>query len=404
MTAFLTSIRPVKQVATLAGAAMVACICVSPATGQETYRVAPGPAIDWSVLARLTETFRLDANRRLNDDNDGVEASGVIGLGLTVSGRGKRTRFNVATGFRAGRSTDNTVSNLDRIDPNIRATAAFLGKGYSINASANARTGATSTIELEDTGVTNLNATRFDAGASVGVNWQATKRDALSLTTTAQFVDFSRSVGSLRPSQTFGISGGWTRQATPTTSYSFTTTFRHFESDGAGGRTSRTASGRFGIQHRRTSRHSLGGSAGVSVVSTERDNGDDTTQIGFVGGGTFGYSIDEFSASLNLNQAIRPSSDGDLNAFTALNGTLRYRINSLESLNFSIRYTRRSDISGGGDVLQFLSLGPTYSYSLSKDSSLSLSYQFRLRDDETNDLEAGHQVMLRLSHELTLLQ
>ena len=280
----------------------------------------------------------------------------------------------------------------------------FLGKGYSVNASANARTRATSTSELEDTGVTNLNATRVDAGGSVGVNWQATKRDALSLTASAQFVDFSRTVGTLRPSQTFGISGGWTRQATETTTYSFTTTFRHFDSDGAGGRTSRTASARFGIQHQRTSRHRLGGTAGFSVVSTDRDNGSSSTRIGFVGGGAFGYTIDEFNASLNLNQSIQPSSDGDLNAFTALSGSLGYRISALQSLNFGVRYTRRSDISGGGDVLQFLSFGPSYSYSLSPDSSLSLGYQFRLRDDETNDLEAGHQLMLTVTHNLALLQ
>lgn len=406
MTASLPTFRPIRRAATLARVAVLAGVCAAPAAAQseETRQTVFGPAIDWSVLARLTETVQADTNRRLNGDNEGVEASGSVAVGLTVAGRGKRSQFNVSTNVRAGRSTDNTVGNLDRIDPNLSATAVFLGKGYSINASVNAQTRDTTTSEVEDAGVTNLDVTRFDAGASVGVNWQATKRDSLSLTATAQFVDFSRSVGSLSPSQTFGVSGAWSRAVTPTTSYSFTTNFRHFDADGVNGRTSRTASAQFGIQHRRTSRHSLGASAGLSFVSTDNDNAAKSTQIGFVGGGSFGYTIDEFNASLNLSQSIQPSSDGELRAFTSLGGNLAYRINEVQRLSFGVRYSRRSDVSGGGDVLQFLSLGPSYSYSLTEDSTLSLGYQFRLRDDETNDFETGHQLMLTLSHQLTVLQ
>ena len=404
MTAPFAPFRPLGQAATLAGVAALFCLGAAQAKGEDTYQRVFGPAIDWSVLARLSESVQLDSNRRLNGDNEGIEAAGTVGLGVTVAGRGKRTRFSVATNLALGRSTDNTVGNLDRLDPNIAATAVFLGKGYSVNTSLNAQSRAVSVSELEDTGVTNLNATRFDLSGSVGVSWNATKRDSLSLGASVQLVDFNRSIGTLSPSRTFGVNGGWSRQVSPTTSVSASTSLSHFEATGATGRTSRNASIRLGIQHQRTPRHNLGASAGFSFVSSDRDNGPSTTQVGFVGGGTFGYRIDEFAATLNLNQSIQPSADGDLNAFTSLRGSLAYRVNALQNLSFGVTYTRRSEISGGGDVLQFLSLGPSYSYSLSEDSSLSLGYQFRLRDDPTNDLEAGHQVMLTLSHQFDLLQ
>ncbi len=404
MTVSFALFRPFGQAATLFGVAAVTCLCAAQAKSDDQPQRVFGPAIDWSVLARLSESVQLDSNRRLNGDNEGIEASGTVGVGFTVAGRGKRTRFSVSSNLALGRSTDNTVGNLDRLDPNIAASAVFLGKGYSVSTNLTARSRAVSVSELEDTGVTNLNATRFDANASVGVSWNATKRDSLSLTASAQFVDFNRIVGTLSPSQTFGLSGGWSRRVSPTTSLSTSASFSHFEADGGSGRTSRNASVRFGIQHQRTQRHSLGATAGLSFVSSDRDNGPSTTQIGFVGGSTFGYRIDEFSATVNLNQSIQPSADGDLNAFTSLRGSLAYRVNSLQSLSFGVSYSRRSDISGGGDVLQFLSLGPSYSYSLTEDSSLSLGYQFRLRDDATNDLEAGHQLMLTLSHQFTLLQ
>lgn len=404
MTASFLSFRPFRHVAALLGAAVLAVAFVAPAQGDRAKTPVFGPAIDWSVLARLTETFEVDSNRQLDGVNDGIEARGIIGLGVTVSGRGKRSRFSVATGFNAGRSTDNDVSNLNRLDPNIDATAAFLGKGFTINASLAAQTRATSVSEQEDTGITDQNATRFDASASIGVSWQATKRDNITITASTQIVDFSRSIDTLTPSQTFGLSGGWSRRVTETTSYSFSTSFRHFEADGDDGLISRTASAQFGVQHQRTSRHSLGATAGLSFVSTDLTNGSTLNRIGFVGGGTFGYTIDEFNASLNLNQSIQPSSEGELRAFTSLGGSLGYRINQLERLSFGVRYTRRSDVSGGGDVLQFLSLGPTYSYSLSERTALSLSYQFRIRDDETTDFETGHQLLLSLSHSLTLLQ
>jgi len=406
MTAFLTQFWPFERVVALVGAMSLLALFAAPASaqGESVQKPVFGPAIDWSVLARLTETIELDSNRQLDGLNDGIEARGVIGLGLTVSGNGKRSRFSVSTGFNAGRATDNDVSNLNRLDPNIAATASFLGKGFSINTGLTAQTRATSLSEQEDTGDTNLDATRIDVGASVGVDWQATKRDNVSLTATAQIVDFNRSLGSLTPSQTFGVSGNWSRDVNDTTSYSFSTNFRHFDADGVNGSTSRTVSSQIGIQHRRTSRHSLGGNVGLSFVSTDESNGTSSNQVGFVGGGTFGYTIDELNASLSVDQSIQPSSDGELRAFTGLSGSLGYRINDLEEISFGVRYTRRSDISGGGDVLQFLSLGPSYSYSLTRDSTLSLGYQFRVRDDETNDFEVGHQLMLSLSHNFTLLQ
>lgn len=403
MTAFPPSSRPSRQAAPLLGAAALIVMAAPSAQGQDAYQPVFGPAIDWSILAQLTETFEAVENRQLNGVEDGIEASGVLGVGLSVSGTGKRTSFNVETGFNLGRSTDDDTSNLNRVDPNISASAVFLGKGYSVTAQVSGRTRSTSISELEDTGDTNVNATRIDVGSSVGVSWQATKQDSFSLSAFAQIVDFSRSVGGFTPSQTFGASASWSHQATETTSYSVSTSFQHFDADGANNRTSRSANLQLGIQHSRTSRHVLGGSAGLSFVSSDNADGTSSTQIGFVGGGSFGYTIDEFNANLSVNQSIQPSGDGELRAFTSLSGSLAYRINALQSLGFGITYSRRSDVSGGGDVLQFLSLGPSYSYALTPNSSLSLGYQFRVRDDEVNSFQTGHQVSLTLTHGLTLL-
>lgn len=403
MTAFPPCSRPYRHAAPLLGAAALIVMAASSAWGEDAHQPVFGPAIDWSILAQLTETFEAVENRQLNSVSDGLEASGTLGVGVSVKGTGKRTSFNLSTGFNVGRSTDDDVSNLNRLDPNISATAVFLGKGYSVTAQVNGRTRSTSASELEDTGVTNVNATRIDVGSSIGVSWQGTKRDSFSLSAFAQIVDFSRSVGDFTPSQTFGASGSWSHQANETTSYSVSTSFQHFEADGANGRTSRSANLQLGIQHSRTSRHVLGGSAGLNFVSSDRADGTSSTQIGFVGGGSFGYTTDEFNASLSVNQSVQPSGDGELRAFTSLSGALAYRINALQSLRFGVAYSRRSDISGGGDVLQFLSMGPSYSYSLTSNSSLSLGYQFRIRDDEANSFQTGHQVSLTLSHALTLL-
>lgn len=404
MTASFPSSQSFRRAAPLVGAAALLAVAAPSAQAEDTYTPVFGPAIDWSVLAQLTESFELDNNRQLNGNSGGVEARGTIGLGINVTGAGKRTQFGLATGFNVGRATDGNDSNLNRLDPNITASAAFLGKNYSVSAQLSAQTRPTSVSELEGTGITDVNATRIDVSSSIGVSWTATKQDSFSLTASAQVVDFSRSVGAFTPSQTLGLSGGWSHQATATTSYSFSTSFRHFEADGANGSTSQTASAQLGIQHNRTSRHSLGGSAGFNFTSSDQPGGTSSTQVGFVGSGSFNYAIDELSSSLAVSQSIQPSSDGELRAFTSLSGSLSYSINALQNLGFGVSYTRRSDISGGGDVLQFLSLGPSYSYSLSKNSSLSLGYQFRVRDDVTNNFQIGHQVSLRLSHGLTLLQ
>ena len=386
-------------------AAGALALVAQPSFGDETYQPVFGPAIDWSILARISESLTLSTNRQLDGVSDDLEAQDTVSVGLTVAGVGKRTQFSLATGFAAGRATDGDANNLDRFDPNLSATAVFLRKGYSVNVSASGRTRPTSVSELEEDGDgdTITDTTRIDASASVGVSWQPTKRDSMSVGTSVQIVDFSRTVGTLTPSRSVSVSASWSREVTRTTSLSLSSSVRQFDAEGANGSDSRSANIQFGIRHERTSRHSLGGSAGISLVSTEQQNGGTSTQMGFVGSGSFSYTGAEITANLSLNQSIRPSSDGDLNAFTSLGGSLGYSINQLENLSFGLSYSRRSDISGGGDVLQVLSLGPSYSYSLTQNSSLSLRYQFRVRDDETNGFETGHQLMLTLSHGLTLL-
>lgn len=362
-----------------------------------------GPAIDWSVLARLRETVELDSNRRLEDDSN-FSALGTVGLDFVIGGVGKRGNFTVNTGFTVGRSTDSGSDNLNRIDPNVNFTGRYrLSPLLSFVTSLNARTASTSVTEIEDSGEVDINATRFDLGGSAGFSLAATKRDSLSLSATAQIVDFSNSVGSFTPSQTFGLNASWSRRATETTTYSFSGGFRQFDADGANGNSSRTFRLTAGINHRRTPRHTLGGTFGMTQVSTDRSDGTSTNDVGFVGAGTFGYQLDDLSAGLNFNQALQPSSDGELDLFSRLSGNLSYRVNSLQSLGVTLNYVRRSDISGGGDVLQFLTLGPNYNYALTEDTSLRLGYQFRVGDSDTDGFRTSHRVTLSLSHDLTLL-
>ena len=361
-------------------------------------------AEDWSITGFLRQTFEAETNRRLDSNTGGAVYGSTTGVNVTVNRETKRTLTSVRASLDGVLFTGSAdADGLDRLQPNLDVSHTYRGKTTTLTANANISRQSVSETQFEDSGIVDVNADQITGAYNIGLDWRADQRTTVNFGTTGRIVDFSRSIGSLTPTRTFGVTGRVSRQVTATTNFSVNSGFRFTESDNAQNSSSQIVDLGVGITHDRTSRHKLGANAGVSAVFSDDNLGPSDTSFGFNGGATLDYTGKTVTGSVGVSQAVDASNTGEVSAFSRFTGTLAYSINNLQSVNFNAALTRRSDVDGGGDVRHFFSAGPTFSYRLTQDASISLGYSFRLDDDEDADIETSHRVFLTLSRNFTLL-
>lgn len=364
---------------------------------------APAQATDWSLKSFLRQTFEVESNRQLEAGEVDPVIGSTTGADVTLSARTKRALTTVRaalSGSVFGGSEGG--AGLDRIDPSININHEYRGKNATLSAGGSFATASVESAQADDSGISNVNATQFSGSYNFGLSWRATPRTALSATVNGRVIDFSRSVASLSPSQSVGLNLGASHALTPTTSISLSGGFRFVNTDDVLDTKSRIVDVNVGVSHRRTSRHTLGGNAGVSAVFRETNLDSFDSTIGFNGGGSLEYNANDITGNLSISQSVDSSGVGDVRSFTRLGASLGYAINARQRLGLSANYSRSADVDGGGDVFQFVSLGPTYNYQITDAAALSLGYLLRLDDEQDEAIAASHRVFLNLTRSFTL--
>ena len=92
-----------------------------------------------------------------------------------------------------------------------------------------------------------------------------------------------------------------------------------------------------------------------------------------------------------------------MQSFTRAGAAFTWSINNTETLALSTDLSYRSPFSGGGSTLGTVTTGATYSLALTREARISLGYQFRARDDSIAGFATGHELIVTLNHDFTLL-
>lgn len=360
--------------------------------------------MDWSLNGTTSARITVDNNRELSADEQEALLTMVLDAGLILDAETKRTLLSFNTGlsrvffFGEGRPDSNTTQ---RIDPRFAVSGTYRGKTYTVSGTAGFDFQPTSFTQADDTGITDDETTQLTVSYATSLNLQLDELNSLIIGTSAQVIDFTDDVEGLNATRTFGASLAWNGQISETTSVALSGGFRQFLSD-ANGNDSQTFDISAGLSHRRTSRHSfnlgLGASAVRSTNSDQTSTEDNDFDLNMSGNFGFTYSAnDALRAGLTLSQGVDPSSTGELQGFTRIGGTLRYQLDSTQSLNLGANYTRRTPISGDGETFQTFTLAPGYSLQLAPDVSLSTGYSFVIQSDDADGFASGHRISLQLS-------
>lgn len=369
-----------------------------------------GPAVDWKLRSQLGLRTEVDINRGPSAADDEILLTQALDAGLVLNAETKRALFSADLGIAARyfAGEDDTQSGTGRVDPSFALGAAYRGKNTTLSTDVSLRPTSTEISQIEDTGVIDQNVTQFNADAGVSLSHRLDDRNQVSVGVNGSVVRFSEDLEDLIPTELIGLSLGWGRSLTETSTLNLSAGLRHFVADDEAGTRSQTLDVSAGLNHERTSRHTLNVTLGSTAVRTieKAQAGDPVLSIGLTGGLGFDYTLKNFRAGLSLTQGVEPSAVGALQSFTRASGSLGYQLTNLQSLGLTLGFTRRTPLSGGDDdeeTLETISLGPVYSLRLDPETSMSLSYLFRLSRDSVDGMSSGHRVFLSVNRDFAIL-
>jgi len=365
----------------------------------------PAGAADWSLASDLSQRVEAHNNRSLDPDGSNAAIISYTTVGLDLEARTKRSAASlsvssqVVTGFGPGAGDDES-----KINPGVSATLSHNGKRYALSADASLAVQPVSTTQIDDTGVTDVDATQLTVRYDSDLTLQLSKRSQIGFGVNVSLIDFTESSTALVPTETIGVSANLRHELTQTTAMTFTTGLRRFASDNAERRRSQTLDVALRLDHQRTRRHTFGLSGGLTLVRTKEIGQDVSFDIGLNAGASLDYQpTEDFSASLGISQSVDPSSSGELQSVSRFNSSLAYRANTFSDFGLRFDYTHRTSLAGDSESFQSIQAGLNYNYLLAPETSLSLGHLFRLSDG-ADGLATGHQIFLSLTHRFTLRQ
>ncbi|MEM1159470.1 MAG: hypothetical protein AAGJ28_00930 [Pseudomonadota bacterium] len=364
-----------------------------------------GPAVDWSLEGRVGQRTDADINRGLDPGSQAALLTNAVNAGLVLNAETLRALFTADFGIAARYHVgeDPELAGTGDIDPRLNVNASYRMKTTTFGANGSIVVQPVESSEtIGDAGTTDGSATQISGSLGLSVTEVLDARNSITLGLNSSIVEFSDDADDLTPTRTIGASTSWERAVTETSTVTGRIGLRHFTSDNATGTRSQTLDLGVDLGHRRTPRHTVRLSAGVTAVRTIEEiagTGPDL-EVGFTGGFGLDYRLAAFNAGFDVTQSIEPSSVGALQAFSRLSARLAYDINDLESLGLTFTASRRAPISGSGDTLDSLTISPRYTWDLDAKTQMSLGYVFRVSRDSVEGTAIGHRIFVGLDHAL----
>lgn len=351
---------------------------------------------NWTLDGTMVERLEADTNLRLADDGDGALFGSVSGVDLELGHDTPRTRLELGSGLRFRRyvGPGDTDGLQGFSDPRLEGAITHRGKRQELTADFDILQRPTAFTQVDETGLTESEATETRLQAGGGWTWRPDPLDTLSLRADTDIRRFSEDADAFAPSTGWTVTGRWGRLVDPRSEAGATLQFRRFEADGALAET-RTSVVTLGADfvRRPTKRHRLSLAAGVGRAWTEetgalgpgssdRDESSLhlTADLGFDWQGPGGVTV-----ALAASRSLEPTAAGALQDTTRLDALLGRQMTRRSRLAMDAAYVqRRSDdsLGGAGDDSRFLRFGPRLDVELTRNWDAGLGLDLRLRDND----------------------
>lgn len=407
---------------TTAAAALFALLAGAPAFGG-----------NWTLDGSVAERIELDTNLRLDEDDDdeGPVLGSTTRLNLALGYDARRTVWSLGSGisyrtfFGTGDDDDDDddTSGLSGItDPRISGSVVHSGRSQSVSASFSAARRPVAFTRLEEAEAFEGDATETRLSLNAGWRVQATRRDSFSLGSSFGLRRFSEDDEDLTPSDSIGLTGGWSRTISPRTSGGLNVGISRFAADGEDEETETIVTNLgASLGTSLTPRHSLSVGAGLGRAWTDRELTVDTIfgpveieddSSSLNANGSLGLSwigTRRTSGSLSASQGLESTIDGDLANTTRIAAGLTHRLTRRTGLSFNASAVRRStevsldeDDDDSDESSQLLRIASGLDTQLARRWSAGLGASFSLRREEDGDDARSASLFFELRRELVL--
>jgi len=344
-----------------------------------------GQAQGVRLTGTASQSFSLD-NTGSGYDFDAVSS---LGFGLN-----KRTR-NTSVGLSSGLSMVVDQNGVTFSRPQLRFNFGYATKDVNYNGALSfARGPATIDVIQPDLSVLTYSGDRSVYSGNVGASYALNNNTSMTVGISGTRTDYDPVSAGLVPSSNLSVTGGFSTQATPVTSYGANAQLGFFEAENASNTMSVSADLSGTFSHQLDQRTSLSGNLGLSFVeTTDTFLGVETSN--FTLSALFGlgasYALPDGAINIGLNQTVVPGSGGSLVINTSLGGSYSYQVNRAESLDLGVSLNRQENLGGGAQVT-VVSISPSYSRQLTRD--INANANAYLQQDNSGNSAHGFGVSL----------
>ena len=355
----------------------------------------PSRALDWSIRSTVSERMEFDDNIGVAVDSPGNVFGSTTSLATTIAANAKTYSIIFDTDFGLNEyGGPGETRGLDSFNQSgsVALTKKTTLNAYALNLSFSHQ--PVSTTEFEDTGLTNVDASRLYYSADGSVTHQVNKRNSLILSARALSTDFTGTSTGLTPYFDASTSLAWKRMLTRRTDATLTGSLGYYAADNAEDTTSWIFRSKVDVSHKWTKRLTLTGGLGTNFVRTDKTTGSESS-TGFSGDMGLDYRRKRTSITLRLSKALEPSSGGELQNRTSAAIGISQQINGYSAISLNASFGTQESAGSGTTSRDTVTISPLYTYRPAQNWQTSLGYTYRY--SKASESAQSHKVFMTVS-------
>lgn len=370
-------------------------------------------AVEWFVGGSLSQRLQAETNPDLEEDGEPIYGT-TTALGLDVTALTPTTQWQFETGGSVGLfggGDDENTDDRNKLNPNFGAAVSHNGKYVDTGASFAFDMQPSSFAQIEETGITEGDATQISIQLAADAAYALDSRNALSIGGSGRVIRFTGGSTTLDPNTFYSANLDWTHSISAITQGSLSFRVSRFTAESDENPESLTFDVLAGVSHLVNQRLSFDANFGVTATRTTETllRGRETEfSLGAQGGLQAAWTpTPATQLVLALSHGLEPSSRGELQTTTALGLGLQHSVNSWTSAAVDLLVQRQS--AGGGfengsesEDRTFATLSPSLAFSLATDWALRASYALALEREDEGDA-ISNQFFLTLTHQFDIL-
>jgi hypothetical protein len=360
-------------------------------------------AAEWTLNGSIKQDISFNDNVRMQTQPQSSAIYQVIPT-INFAHKTEVSQVQASASYGTQRYLDIPAFDTDLQNYALNSYYSTEKSNWGLNASFNVAPARNTA--MQESGNFTSNAEKTTWSVSPSYSYKLTELDTLNLL--PSYLKNTYSTDTFRDNENLTANLAWQHQWSERYSSSLSFSYSKFESIGKGaslgnGTNSNSYSINLLNSFQWSEKLNLVGSLGGRFTESENKTFLEVRKnnsFGFLVDISVNYTEENYSAMLNLNRSLVPSSTGQLNEQSRVSLDLHYNITEILSASALTSYQTSVSASSSRDVSRKnLLVEPAINWQITKEWAVSASYTYRQQDRSTQDITASsNSVMLSIGY------